>query len=106
MASETQAEALSVDEAIAPYPNEWIFMQVTGEDKYHAPSHGRILAHHPKHGALQHRIMKTIAARKGDERYYDFQAYPRNVSLNQCLDALDERWHEKLDRIMLREIAE
>src|SRR6266540_4465945 len=99
MAAKIGPQVLSVDEAIARHPNEWIFMQVTGEDKYHAPSHGRILAHHPKRGILQRRIMKTSAARKGDERYYVFQAYPRNVSLSQCLDALDERWHDKLDRI-------
>jgi hypothetical protein len=81
-------------------------MQVTANVEYHVPSHGRILAHHPKRGALQRRIMKTVAARKGDERYYVFQAYPRRVSLDQCLDALDARWHVKLDRLMLRDIVE
>jgi len=110
MASETQAQVLSVDEAIARHPNEWIFMQVTGEDEYHAPSYGVILAHHPERDDIQRTIMATIAARKGDERYYVFQAYPRNLTFKQvidrCLDTLDERWHAKLDRLMLRDIAE
>ena len=105
MASDTKAQVLSVDEAIARHPNEWIFMQVTQEDTYHAPSHGLILARHPKRGVLQRRIMKTIAARKGDERYFVFQAYPRHLTWNQRVAADDERWHARLDRLMLRDIA-
>lgn len=51
----TMNSVLSVDAAVALYPNEWIFMQVTSEDEYHAPSHGMILAHHPKRGITTRR---------------------------------------------------
>jgi len=70
MATKIEPQVLSVDEAIARYPNEWIFMQVTGEDEYHAPSHVVVLAHHPKRGIIQRSIMRTIADRKGGEVYY------------------------------------
>jgi hypothetical protein len=70
MATTTKPEILSVDEAIARHPNEWIFMQVTREDDHHAPSHGVVLAHHPKRGIIQRSIMRIIAHRKGDEVYY------------------------------------
>lgn len=109
MTTETQRQELSVDEAIARYPNEWIFMQVTAEDHQHAPSHGFILAHHPKRHVIQRAIMRTIAGRGGDEVYYLFQGFPRNLSFQDCLSDTDERRYRELDEIellMLREASE
>jgi hypothetical protein len=89
MVAETQPQELSVDEAIARYPNEWIFMQVTAEDEYHAPSRGLILAHHPRRGIIQRRIMKAIAARQGDEQYYLFFGERRLRSREEWNEAID-----------------
>lgn len=104
----TLSEVVSVDEAVALYPDEWIFMQVTSHDGYHAPSSGVILAHHPKRHIIQRSIMKTIAKRKGDEVYYLFEGYPRNLSFSDCLRNLNEGKEKEIDRIerlMLREDA-
>ena len=78
MTTEATPETLSVDEAIARYPNEWVFMQVTETDGLDAPVRGVLLAHHPKRGILQRSIMKAIAKRGEEQtRYYVFQSFPR-----------------------------
>ena len=104
MTTEATPETLSVDEAIARYPNEWVFMQVTETDERDAPVRGVLLAHHPKRGILQRSIMKAIANR-GDEqtRYYVFQAFPR---YEEFPPIPDESFLRKLDAIMLHELAD
>jgi hypothetical protein len=109
MPVETRAGALSVDDMIERFPNEWIFMQVTAKDVNHTPSHGIVLAHHPKRAVLQRRIAKEIATRTTEGiEYCVFQAFPRNLSLGDVLRDVDERSLDEVDRIeqlMLREAA-
>jgi hypothetical protein len=85
----TTESILSVEEAIERYPDEWIFMEVTAEDEYHAPSHGLLLAHHPKRGVIQRSIMKTIGTRRGDEIYYLFYGERRIKSREEWTAAVD-----------------
>jgi hypothetical protein len=106
MATNILAQCMTIDEVIARYTNEWIFMKVIGEDEHGEPAWGVVLAHHPKRGVLQRVILKQIAARRNDaEQYYIFQAYPRtSVPIARTQDA-DERQLDTVERIMIRELS-
>jgi hypothetical protein len=102
MATEVQPQSLSVEEAIARFPNEWVLMKVTAEDRYHAPSHGVVLAHHAKRGTLQRLILNELATqRPAKGQYYLFQAYPRDMDVRH--DAFDEPRLERIERAMIRD---
>jgi hypothetical protein len=43
--ADQQPETLSVREADVRYAGEWVLLQITEWDKYHAPFAGRVIAH-------------------------------------------------------------
>jgi hypothetical protein len=104
MAIEAHPQSLSLEEAIARYANEWVLMKVTAEDRYHAPSHGVVVAHHPKRGTLQRQILNEIATHGAAGRqYYLFQAYPRDGHGHH--DPLDEQELDRIERVLIRDTS-
>jgi hypothetical protein len=92
MPTETQSPPLSIDEAIARYPNEWIFMRVTTKDEHHAPSHGVVLAHDPSRRVLQQAILALLApAWSKENEYYTFFAHQRIRTREEWSQAIEDQ---------------
>jgi hypothetical protein len=92
MPTETQPQSLSIDEAIARYPSEWIFMRVTAKDAHHAPSHGVVLAHDPSRRVLQQSILALLApAWPRESEYYTFFTHRRIRTREEWSQAIDRQ---------------
>src|SRR5437868_1480758 len=96
-----EAQPISIDEAIARYPGEWIVLQVTGYDQNHIISHGIVLAHTSSYDEAQ-KIMFSLPFPPPPPGgpYYIREGYPQirtGAELRQALKELaenPERWTE------------
>jgi hypothetical protein len=78
-------ELLSIEEAIARYPDQWVLMKVIDRDNRHQPARGYVLAH-----SFDEKDVNAVLARepplvalppeKRTHSYYVFNAYPRVTS--------------------------
>ena len=80
-----EGQPVSVEEAMAAYPDQWILMRVTACNEYDAPTHGIVVATDPSRDGIQPAVMEhLLAARVTGSRYYVFFAHTRPSS--------DEEW--------------
>ena len=82
---------MTVNDAAEIYPEQWVLMRVTGENEYHHPWRGHILAvsHDERHidEALAHEPRRSqLPPGVQRPRYYVFQAY-RHIYPGPELDA-------------------
>jgi hypothetical protein len=71
------SQAVTIDEAIAQFPGQWILMKVTAFDQHRIVSHGEILAHGSNREMS--RALSKILPPPGSlsSPYYLFSASPR-----------------------------
>lgn len=72
---------MTVNEAAAVYPDQWVLMRVTGRNEYQMPWRGHILAVSPEEQEITEALrreprLSSIAAGAPRPLYYVFQAYP------------------------------
>jgi hypothetical protein len=82
---------MSVDDAIARYPGEWILMAVTGSDMDGWPSQGYVLGHHPARRKMCQARSKLLATSdRPAGALYLFDGYPllrTGEAVRQALEA-------------------
>jgi len=69
---------ISVDEAVARYPGEWMLLRVTARDQAGVPAGGVPVVHGPTRESVQQATLDALRARTDPaEEYYLFSGYRR-----------------------------
>ncbi len=76
---EPVALELTIEEAEARFPAEWIFMAVTYSDSQGLASGGRIIAHAPEHDAVAEQAHHWIEAHPGQPNALFFSGEPQGI---------------------------
>jgi hypothetical protein len=85
---------VSVDEAVALYPGEWIALRVTEENEYKQPSRGQVVAHNKSGARVWKAVGRLVRPVKTGDRYYVFFGAARGYTGEDLRAALAKAWEE------------
>jgi hypothetical protein len=91
---EPESAIVSVDEAIALHPGEWIALRVTEENEYKQPSRGQVVAHNRSGARVWKAVGRLVRALQTGHRYYVFFGAPRGHTGEELGAALAKAWEE------------
>ena len=92
-----ERQPISVEEAMAAYPDQWILMRVTACNEYDAPTHGIVVATDPSRDGIQPAVMEhLLAARASGNRYSVFFGHTSTP---------EEEWYHRWELLFEAEIA-
>jgi hypothetical protein len=83
---EPAARVMTLDQAVEAFPDEWIFTQITHDDRDDRKVAGIVLAHHPRRSGISATEIAVMSnPPSGAVGFYTFHGVPRIRSHDEWL---------------------